>query len=257
MIFTAPVRPVSRLRVFLGALVFLGSLVGIIAGSELLRYPPGDVDGTVPPSEGDIRDELVCPPALPPDDELEADPRTDPTVTVSSEDLYDCPSVYDGRSVRYEGEVVGALLHRSDGAWTQLNDDLYAGALGPLPLHRDYRGANAGVGVFLPAALADRVETVGGPRARGDVLTVVGTFHRVDPDSREVAVIRAETASVARAGEPFDHDPLPDRRLVGIVLALAAVGVTTAHRMAISRVPLRELRRPDGRAHSPPPRDAG
>lgn len=240
MIFTAPVRPVSRLRVLVGALLLLGAIVGIIAVGETLRHPPGDVEGAVPPEEGDFRDELVCPTDLPPDDESGPQSEGGPAVSVTSGDLHDCPSVYDGRAVRYEGEVVGALLRRSDGAWTQLNDDPYAGALGPLPLHRDYRGANAGVGVFLPAALVDRVEVVGGPRARGDVLTIVGTFHRVDPRSREVAVIRAHTATVSRRGRPFDEDPLRGRQVVGIVLALAAAGVTAAHRMAIRRAPLRQ-----------------
>lgn len=241
MIFTAPSRPVSRLRVCLGALVFVGAIVGVIAVSELLRPPPADVDGAVPPSEGDIRDELVCPPDLPSDDEPDAEEEVGAPVSVSSENLYDCPAVYDGRVVRYEGEVVGALLHRSDGAWTQLNDDLYAGVLGPLPTHRDYRGANAGVGVFLPADIADRVATVGGPRARGDVLVIVGTFHRIDPDSREAAVIRADTATIARRGRPVDQEPLRDRQVVGIVLALVAAGLTTAHRIATRRAPLREL----------------
>lgn len=241
MIFAAPTRAVSRLRVLLGALVFLGALGGVIAVSELLRPAPVAVDRTVPPSEGDIRDEVVCPTDLPPDGDSDAPRRAGPPVSVTSTQLYDCPTVYDGRSVRYTGEVVGALLQRSDGAWTQLNDDLYGGALGPLPTHRDYRGANAGVGVFLPPDIAGRVQTVGGPRARGDVLVIVGTFHRVDPDSREAAVIRADTATVERRGRPIDHEPLRDRRIVGIVLALAAAALTTAHRIETRREPLREL----------------
>lgn len=245
MIFTAPARPVSRLRVLLGALVFLGAIAGVIAVSELLRHPPADVDRAVPPSEGDFRDEIICPDDVPSDDESDTRGEAGPPVSVSTANLYDCPAVYDGRVVRYAGEVVGALLHRSDGAWTQLNDDLYAGALGPLPTHRDYRGANAGVGVYLPADIVGRVETVGGPRARGDVLVIVGTFHRVDPVSREVAVIRADTAMVERRGHRVDQEPLRNRRIIGILLALAAAGVTAAHRMAIRRAPLRDV--PDTR----------
>lgn len=245
MTFAAPSRPVSRLRVLLGTLVFLGAVGGVIAVSELLRPAPVEVDSGVPPSEGDIRDELVCPPDLPADSESDTPRDAGPAVSVTSEDLYDCPAFYDGRVVRYAGEVVGALLQRADGAWTQLNDDLYAGALGPLPTHRDYRGANAGVGVFLPPDIAGRVQTVGGPRARGDVLEIVGTFHRMDPDSREAAVIRADTATVERRGQRVDHEPLGDRRIVGIVLALTAAALTTAHRIATRREPLRDL--PDTR----------
>jgi hypothetical protein len=207
------VRPVSRLGVLGGALVLLAVLAGVAALAEALRHPPTVAPVELPEEDGDPRDEVVCP--APPDPEG-APPR------VSSNDLYECPHVYDGRAVRYEGEVVGALLRRAEGTWTQLNDDVYAGDLGPLPAHREFRGGNAGVGVLLPHALARGVEWVGGPNARGDVLTVVGTFHLSDPASREVAVIRATEGHVARAGSPIEHAPLSDRRFAGLVLAAAA-----------------------------------
>jgi hypothetical protein len=245
VIFAAPTRPVSRLRVLLGALALFGTLAGVIALSELLRHPPADIDAAIAPDAGDIRDEVVCP-RVPPEEDpapeaLDGHRDAGPVVDVTSEDLYDCPAVYEGRLVRYEGEVVGALMHRGDGAWTQLNDDLYAGELGPLPTHRGYQGANAGVGVFLPSGLTEEVQTVGGPRARGDVLVVVGIFHRVDPDSREVAIIRADTVAIAGRGQPVDHAPLRDRQITGILLALAAAGLTTAHRIATRGSPLGEL----------------
>lgn len=227
---STPARPVSRLRVLVGALLLTGALGGVVVLSQVLRHPPADTPADVEADEGDIREEVDCPGPL----ALEADqPR--PPVPVTSGDLYECPGTYDGQPVRFEGEVVGAVMSRRDGTWTQLNDDLYAGDLGPLPAHRDFRGANAGVGVILPRGLAEQVQTVGGPTARGDVLAIVGTFHRIDGDSREAAIIRADGGTVTRAGEPVDHPPLRHRQVIGVVLALAAVGVTVAERTTSGR----------------------
>lgn len=224
------IHPVTRFRVLVGALILVGALTAVVGLSEALRHPAADVPVDVAPDQGDVRDDVICPGPLAREAEQER-----PPAPVTSGELYDCPASYDGQLVRYEGEVVGALMSRRNGAWTQLNDDHYAGDLGPLPTHRNYRGANSGVGVFLPPELTDQVRTVGGPNARGDVLAVVGTFHRVDPESQEVAVIRADSATVARPGEPLDHPPLHARRVIGVLLALAAAGVTAAERITAPR----------------------
>ncbi|HVL97950.1 MAG TPA: hypothetical protein VM324_01485 [Egibacteraceae bacterium] len=218
MSLQAPARAVSRLGVLGGALVLVALLAGVVGVAEALRHPHADVQTATLAEMGDVRDEVVCP-----DAPAAAD---DGAVAVGSGELHDCPALYDGLRVRYEGEVVGALLSRRGVAWTQLNDDDYAGVLGPLPAHRVYRGSNAGVGVLLPTGVAEVVEWVGGPAARGDVLVVTGTFHRVDPASREVAVIRADSAVTSRPGGPAPAEPLPARRVLGIVLGIAAAGVT-------------------------------
>lgn len=227
---STPARPVSRARVLVGALVLATALGAVVAGSRALRHPAGEDQGVVEADEQDVRDDVVCPGPV----ALEADqPR--PPVPVTSNDLYACPRTYDGQPVRVQGEVVGALMSRRDGTWTQLNDDPYAGDLGPLPTHRDFRGSNAGVGVLLPPQVAGQVQAIGGPRARGDVLDVVGTFHRIDEETREAAIIRADTATITRRGGPVDHPPLRLRQVVGVLLAMAAAGMTAAERIARRR----------------------
>lgn len=242
--------PVSRPRVF-AATVLIVVLLGIlVAGVELLRHPlPGGFDDDIGLSGegGDPRVAVECGEALPREgqtregQEREAPPdaRVEPGVgapiEVTSNELYDCPEIYDGLPVRYRGEAIGAVLERNDGAWVQLNDDIYAEVLGPLPAHRDYRGGNAGVGVFIPRDLADRIEWVGGPDTQGDVLEIRGTFQRVDPESAEVAIIRADDAEIVRRGGYFDQEPLHDRRNLAIVAALVAVLVTVAERIAARR----------------------
>lgn len=210
----------------LGAVVLLALLAGVVATAELLRHPPAD-DPALPATDaGDVRDEVECVDLVP----LQRGAPAPAALPVSSVDVHDCPTVYDRRAVIYEGEAVGALLERRDGAWVQLNDDAYGGALTPLPAHRDFRGANSGVGVFLPPELVDLVDTVGGPRARGDTLRVTGTFHRVDPASGEVGVIRADQAVLVSPGTTTDQQPLRARRVVGGLLVLVAAAMMVAFR---------------------------
>ena len=204
--------PVGRWRIGVVALGALAALVGLIAGVEALRHPAVVEPVPSPIDDGDPRQPIVCP---------DRPPAGIPSVT--SDDLLECPEIYDGVVVRYEGEAVGALLERSDGAWAQLNDDAYAGDLGPLPAHRDFRGGNAGIGVHLPPRLADRISHVGGPQRRGDVLTISGTFHRVDRGSGEVAVIRAQRGALTRPGQAIEPAPLVDRRVAGSLTVLAVL----------------------------------
>lgn len=206
--------PVPRHVVLAVAVVAFAGLAAVVVGVDALRHPPAVEPAPVPVDDGDPREAITCPEHPPP-----------ASTPVTSDDLYECPAVFDGATVRFRGEAVGALLERADGAWTQLNDDAYAGDLGPLPAHRDFRGGNAGIGVYLIADLADRITHIGGPSARGDVLTVTGVFHRVDAHSGEVAVIRAHDGRVSRPGEPISHRALTDRRTVGILVALAVAAL--------------------------------
>jgi hypothetical protein len=230
-------RPIPRTRVAAAAAALVVLFGAVITAGELLRHPHTRASDI--PEErlagSDPRDELLCPDPQP----REGQPRGPDTalvepVRVSSNTLFDCPETYDGRAVVYRGEVVGALLERKAGVWTQLNDDVYAELLGPLPAHRDYRGGNAGVGVLLPHASADLVAFVGGPQTRGDVLEVRGTFHRVDPTG-EVAVIRAVGAEVVADGEPFPDHPLRDRRWAAWFAVVVALALVVTERVVAAR----------------------
>lgn len=229
-------RPVERIRVFMGAVGFLGALGAVVIVGHLLRHP--DVPTGVPEEQlegSDPRDEIECPDPLP----REGEPRTAEIprasiADVSSNNLYDCPQSYDNQRVRYRGEVVGALLRRDTGVWVQLNDDVYADVIGPLPAHRDFRGGNAGVGVLLPTQLAEHIDFVGGPQTRGDVIEIEGVFNRVDP-SGEVAVIRADTVRAAASGGPYDDPLLHNRWIAAACAFLLAAGMVVAERVVARR----------------------
>ncbi len=230
------IAPVSRPRVLAATVAGLAMLAGVVTLTEWLRYPlpaGGSVAAETRLAGADPRDEIICETPVP----REGIPRSpDPVVpgeasTVTSNQLYDCPETYDRRAVSYRGEVVGAVLRRGGNAWVHLNDDPYAGDVGPLPAHRDFRGGNAGVGVFIPGSLADTITVIGGPQTRGDVLEVVGEFHRVDAASGEVTIIRARDGSVVREGGALPDTPLRDRQVVAVLLGLAATAVVAAERV--------------------------
>jgi len=230
-------RPIPRRRVAVAALGLVALFGTVIALGEVLRHPHTQASD-IPEAQlagSDPRDELVCPDPLPREGQRrESDVETTAPVRVTSNDLFDCPEAYDGRRVVYRGEVVGALLERAAGVWTQLNDDVYAELLGPLPAHRDYRGGNAGVGVLLPHGAVELVSFIGGPQTRGDVLEIHGIFHRVDPTG-EVAVIRVETAELRANGEPLPDPPLTDRRWAAWIAVVVAVALVVAERVVASR----------------------
>jgi hypothetical protein len=82
---------------------------------------------------------------------------------VTSELVVSCPTRFDGHQVTYVGEAVGDLLVRDGGAWVLVKGDDYALEVGPLPGHRDRRGTNAGLSVWLPNPLSERLTGLGRP----------------------------------------------------------------------------------------------
>lgn len=142
---------------------------------------------------------------------------------VSSTQVFACPSAFDGRRVTYVGEAIGDLLVRRDGAWLQVNDDVYALEVGPLVGHREQGGFNTGMSVWLPDGLHERVQGLGRPDQRGDVILVRGTLHRADPNDGGGTTVRAEELEILAEALPID-DPLHVPQLiVAIVLAVLAL----------------------------------
>jgi hypothetical protein len=226
--------PVQRRRVTAAAIGLLAMVLGVIGLAELLRHP--EVVGT-PPVDfevSDPRDPLDCPEPRP----REGMPRDDDPVeriavaarSVQSGDLLDCPQSFDGDAVVLRGEVVGAIVGRGHRVWIQVNDDEYAGVVGPLPAHRYYQGGNSGIGVHLQVAFAEQIAVVGGPGRRGDTVEVRGIFNRVEPRTGEVAVIRAHTFEVLQTGEAIEQPILRDRQVVAYVVLLLALGTVLAAR---------------------------
>lgn len=235
-----PGQALHRRHVLVFAVVGAALLAAIVGLAEGLRHPASDD----PPTLEEDQDELIidprvtseCPELDDAEDGAAPASRTPfPPIEVSSSGLLDCPEYYDGKVVRYQGEIVGGLLHRRGGVWAHVNDDVYANRTDRLPAHRAYRGGNAGVGVLLSGSTAEQVTRVGGPEDHGDVLDVVGVFRRADPGTREVAVIQASRADIVRAGAPFQDPPLRDRDIAAVLLGAVALSTVGAERILARR----------------------
>jgi hypothetical protein len=229
-------QPVSRLKVVGVAAVVVLFLAGVVSATEALRYEHAtSAAATAPGSQvepaSDPRDPIECEDPIPREGQVRATDGGERRLRrVSSSSLYDCPQTFDGSRIRYRGEVIGAVLRRQDGAWVHLNDDIYAGEIGPVIAHRDFRGGNGGLGVFIPHSLAAQITHFGGPKQRGDIVEVVGRFHRVDEATGEVAILRATEGTVT-PGTPLELPFLPARRVVGIAMFLLMIGVVAAERV--------------------------
>jgi hypothetical protein len=228
-------------------------LAVVLAGLELLtRTAPHDIAS----GELDVT-ALVAPVAVPddpgctraghdPDDDVPrrmagsvgADQR------VASTTVRSCPLAFDGLQLRYAGELVGDLLRRDGGAWVLVNDDAYALEVGPLTTHRDARGSNSGLTVWLPDELVDQVTGLGRPGQRGDVVEVVGTVVRTDPTDGGGLTLRASSMDVLTPSTPVT-EPLHVPQLVAaLTLCLLALALWVARRRAEARPYPRPRRHP-------------
>jgi hypothetical protein len=115
---------------------------------------------------------------------------------VSSTQIYACPSAFDGLRVTFVGEAIGEVLRRDGGAWVQVNDDDYALQYGPMGRHLEQVGFNTGLSVWLPDGLHDRIQGVGRPEVRGDVLRLEGVILRADPSDGGGITLRADRLDV-------------------------------------------------------------
>lgn len=79
---------------------------------------------------------------------------------VSSSELINNAKQYDGKTVIYEGEVIGDIMKRGDFAWINVND-----------------GKNA-VGIWVEAPLIKDISYAGSYKAIGDKVEVTGIFSR-------------------------------------------------------------------------------
>jgi hypothetical protein len=152
---------------------------------------------------------------------------------IASAQVYACPLAFDGLRVTYVGEAIGEVIPRSGGAWLQVNDDDYALEVGPISGHRELRGFNSGLSVWLPDGLHERIEGVGRPERRGDVIQVTGVLLRADPQDGGGITLRADQLEILA---PAVDVPEPFHLLQAIVagilvlLALAAGGWARAVR---------------------------
>lgn len=144
---------------------------------------------------------------------------------IRSGQVYACPAAYDGLRVRYAGEVIGEPLPRRGGVWVQVNDDDYALRVGPLGSHRELRGFNSGLAVWLPDGLHEDLAGFGAAGQRGDVILVGGRIVRADPADGGGTTLRADHLEVLSPAVGIDEPLYTLQAVVAGLLALVALAL--------------------------------
>ena len=211
--------------------------VGILLVSLRRTAPHRPLDFVLPASSDPRNpdtDVLTCERTIPEESPKKELGPIQPVGRITSAAVVECPDLFDGVPVTYAGEVIGDVLHRSGGAWLQVNDDAYALEVGPLPSHTDMRGANTGLSVWVPDQLLPPL-TPGGPHERGDIVAIRGVVHRVDPTDGGGLTLRASRLEVIVPAQEVAHPLHTYQAIVAAVLALMAAGAGVAQRRYIQR----------------------
>lgn len=106
---------------------------------------------------------------------------------ISSTDLIKDAKLYDGKSVTYRGEVVGDIMIRGDYAWLSVNDD-----------------SNA-IGVWINKDLIKDILYVGGYKAKGDLVEIMGKFNRSCIEHGGDLDIHAQSITKISSGSKISH----------------------------------------------------
>lgn len=135
-------------------------------------------------------------------------------VTVTSAELIERSSAFDGRRVIFIGEAIGELMVRGEHAWLHINDDAYADRI--VEQGGRLAGFNSGLGVWAPAHLARRVRTFGGYRRQGDRVRIEGAFNAACDEHGGDADIHAVSVEVLARGRAIPHE-LHRGKIVAVV----------------------------------------
>jgi hypothetical protein len=227
-------RTVLQWLLALGVVLLLAALIG-----QLRAVKPHETPAFVVEGAEDVDDPTAgivsCERTLPSAPTGAAAGQQVALGRVTSSRVLECPDAFDGHAVTYIGEVIGDVLHRSDGAWVLMNDDAYALEVGPLASHGEFRGTNSGLSVWLDGDLADLVEQPGGPDWRGDVLEVEAILHRTDRHDGGGLTLRANEARVLAPAVPLSLPVNRPQAIAAGALSLLALGLVGYERAVARR----------------------
>lgn len=217
-----PLKPTEAALGILLVVLVLGGIVGLSYALLVPADPEAQLPAPVEPDEAGLG-VRAC------DEEELLPPNGESPPIVTSTDLIECPDLFDGRRIAFEGEAVGAVMRQGTLAWLHVNDDVYGNTLGPLPEHRLAGGGNAGMAVLVPVDEAQDI-TTGGFNRRGTGLTVTGIYHKDHPADPGAPAIDADTLEVTREAREVDHPAYTPRLVVAGVLAALTLGLAVLWR---------------------------
>lgn len=110
------------------------------------------------------------------------------------------PKSFDGKTIVFEGEVIGDVMRRGNFAWVNVYN--YDDALG----------------VWMSASLAAGIDYTGSYREIGDKIEVVGVFHRACPEHGGDMDLHAQGMRRISCGAPIPEKLSAKKRNVIIIL---------------------------------------
>ena len=128
---------------------------------------------------------------------------------VTTTDLIEHASEWDGKTVTFTGELIGDVMLRGDHVWLNVLDD-----------------SNA-IGIWAERSVLDSITSIGRYEQTGDTMQIKGVFHRACQEHGGDMDLHAEQIIVIKAGyqtEPVLSYPL----LIGAVVLLLADGIVLA-----------------------------
>ena len=124
---------------------------------------------------------------------------------VSADQLIDAAAQWDGKRVKFEGEVIGDIMPRGDHVWINVLD-----------------GSSA-IGIWVPKDLVPNISFTGQYFAKGDRIEIRGIMHRACQDHGGDLDIHADYAAILEQGAKVLHPVQHDRLWWGIAFTVACI----------------------------------
>ncbi|GBR77096.1 hypothetical protein NO2_1542 [Candidatus Termititenax persephonae] len=122
-------------------------------------------------------------------------------------ELVDNARQFDGKTVRYCGEVIGDILPRGGKVWLNVHD-----------------GENA-IGIFADREAAAKIRMLGNYRQRGDSVEILGHFHRACAEHGGDLDIHAVALAIREPGYAVERQPGSIKIVLTIMLVLTATAL--------------------------------
>jgi hypothetical protein len=129
-----------------------------------------------------------------------------PAWAETGQELVEKAAELDGKTIEFQGEVVGDVMLRGEHAWINVNDGTRT------------------IGVWIKKSQAENIEFTGDYNYLGDMVKLTGVFHRACSVHGGDLDIHAEKFAVAQKGELIDHPVNPAKAVIAGILFIAVIG---------------------------------
>lgn len=124
---------------------------------------------------------------------------------VSADQLIDNAAQWDGKKVKFQGEVIGDIMPRGDYVWINVLD-----------------GSSA-IGIWLSKSLVPQISFTGQYFAKGDKVEIHGIMHRACQEHGGDLDLHADYAAILEQGGVVSHPIEHDRLWWGIALSVVCI----------------------------------